>query len=186
MLAGDQDARLMLAFQNGDDSAFDALFRRWAVPILRYVSRLVPDVGTAEELTQEVFIRVVKARERYVAEAKFSTWLYRIATNVALNELRRPQRKAAHESIEDGAGGWSRAAGGPSVDELIDARRTGQRFQAALAGLPERQRAALYLVAVEGFSYAEVAESLDATDKSVKALVHRARSTLAERMGPDG
>ena len=85
--------RLMLAFQSGEPAAFDALFRRWAAPLLRYLERMVRDAGTAEELVQEVFLRVYRARERYAPDARFSTWLYRIATNLALNELRRPRRR---------------------------------------------------------------------------------------------
>jgi RNA polymerase sigma-70 factor (ECF subfamily) len=183
LLAGDEDARLMLAFQNGDSSAFDALFRRWAARLLRYVSRMVCDAGTAEELVQDVFVRVFKARERYVADARFSTWLYTIATRVALNELRRPRRRRPHQSIDSATdAALAPASPGPRSDDVVHARRVAARVQDALAELPERQRAALYLVAVEGLSYAEVAGSLETTATSVKALVHRARCALVERM----
>jgi len=179
----DESARLMLAFRDGDDAAFDALFGRWAGPLLRYLERMVSDSATAEELVQEAFLRVHGARDRYEPDARFSTWLYRIATNLALNELRRPRRKARHESTDDGEGApVDLRAEQPDVDAVVDARRAGDALEAELDALPERQRMALWLTAVEGHSYAEVAETLDATEKSVKALVHRARSTLAERM----
>lgn len=175
----DESVRLMLAFRNGDDAAFDALFHRWAGPLLRYVERMVRDGGTAEELVQEAFLRVHRARERYEPEARFSTWLYRIATNLALNELRRPRRQAIHTgSVDDRGEPVELAADEPRTDDVVDARRAGSALEQDLAALPERQRAALWLSAVEGFSYAEVASQLETTEKSVKALVHRARSAL--------
>ena len=171
----------MLDLRGGDAAAFDVLFRRWSPPLLRYLERMVRDLGTAEELVQEAFFRVHRARDRYRPEAKFSTWLYRIATNLALNELRRPRRRAPHASA-DAEGVAPLPAVAPATDEVVDARRRGERVAAALAELPERQRAALCLAAVEGLSYAEVAEALDVTEKAVKSLVHRARSALAERL----
>ena len=173
----DEDVRLMLAFRDGDVRAFDALFQRWSAPLLRYLERMVRDAGTAEELVQEAFLRVHRARERYAPEARFSTWLYRIATRLALNELRRPRRREIHRSV-DGPGDAPLVAGGSAPDELADARRRGERIEAELALLPERQRAALWLTAVEGLSYAEVAAALDASEPAVKSLVHRARSAL--------
>lgn len=174
----DDDVRLMLAFRDGDASAFDTLFARWAGRLLRYLERMVRDAACAEELAQEVFVRVHRARESYRPEARFSTWLYTIATHVALNELRRPHRKRPHDSSDDD-GAPLLVDGAPPPDRVVDAQRLGRAVEAALATLPERQRAALWLAAVEGLSYAEVAESLGTTAKSVKALVHRARVALA-------
>ncbi len=100
----DEDVRLMLAFREGETAAFDELFRRWSGPLLRYLERMVRDLSTAEELVQEAFLRVYRARDRYRPDARFSTWLYRIATNLALNELRRPCHRSVHRSTdEDGA-----------------------------------------------------------------------------------
>ncbi len=177
----DEDVRLMLAFGAGDAAAFDALFRRWAAPLLRYLERMVRDHAAAEELVQEVFLRVHRARDRYVPEARFSTWLYRIATNLALNELRRPHLRRPHRSTDD-EDAAPLAAETPAADDAADARRMGQAAWRELGRLPEKQRAALCLSAVEGLSYAEVARALDVTEKAVKALVHRARSTLAQRL----
>ena len=178
--AVDEDARLMLTFQAGDAAAFDVLFHRWSGPLLRYLERMVRDAATAEELVQEAFFRVHRARERYVPEARFSTWLYRIATNLALNELRRPRRRDPHQSSDADYAPELRAEGA-TTDAVVHARRLGAQVERELGELPERQRAALCLVAVEGLSYAEVAESLDVSEKAVKSLVHRARSTLAQR-----
>jgi RNA polymerase sigma-70 factor (ECF subfamily) len=177
----DPDVRLMLAFRSGDPAAFDSLFRRWSAPLLRYLERMVRDRGSAEELAQEVFLRVHRARERYAPEARFSTWLYRIATNLALNELRRPRRREPHRSQdEEGAPALVADAAGPEA--VVDARRLGARVESELARLPEKQRAALCLSAVEGLSYAEVAGALEVSEQAVKALVHRARTALAERL----
>jgi RNA polymerase sigma-70 factor (ECF subfamily) len=183
----DEDVRLMLAFRDGDSTAFDVLFRRWAGAVLRYLERMVRDRAVAEELVQEVFLRVHRARDRYAPRAKFSTWLYTIATNLARNELRRPRHRLVHRSSDEAreAGGIELAAEQPRADDVAHARGIGSRLEQELFALPERQRAALWLAAVEGLSYAEVAEALETTEKSVKALVHRARSTLARRVSWD-
>ncbi len=173
----DEDAQLMLAFCAGDRSAFDALFRRWAAPLLRYLERMLRDTAAAEDLVQEVYLRVYRARERYQPQARFSTWLYRIATNLALNELRRPRRREAHASL-DGPDAPALAGDGPAPEAALAARRLAERVALELARLPERQRAALCLSAVEGLSYAEVAAALEISESAVKALVHRARTTL--------
>ena len=175
----DPDVELMLAFREGDEAAFDQLFRRWAGPLLRYLERMLGDSAMAEELVQETFFRVHRARQRYEARARFSTWLYRIATNLALNELKRPRRRHVHEEEDQVVLRGS----GPEVDEEVATRRLGVRVESELEKLPERQRMALWLSAAEGHSYAEVASILDTTEKSVKALVHRARAALVARMG---
>jgi len=177
----DEDVRQMLAFREGDVRAFDALFQRWAGPLLRYLERMLQDAAGAEDLVQEVFLRVHRARERYRPEARFSTWIFRIATNLALNELRRPRRRETHTSL-DAEEGPELSAPTTATDDAVHAKRIADDVEIALRSLPERQRAALWLSAVEGFSYAEVGESLDVSEKAVKALVHRARSNLASRL----
>ena len=181
----DEDVRLMLAFRGGDDAAFEALFERWAGKLLRFLERMVRDTAVAEELVQETFLRVHRARSRYEPDAKFSTWLYTIASNVARNELRRPFRRAPHDSTDierDDGPSLELAAEESPVDEIVNARREGADVEAALQRLPERQRAALWLAAVEGLPYAEVARALETSESSVKALVHRARVALAEQL----
>jgi RNA polymerase sigma-70 factor (ECF subfamily) len=179
--ARDEDAALMLALRAGDGAAFEALFSRWAAPLLRYLERMLRDAAAAEELVQEVFLRVHGARHRYQPQARFSTWLYRIATNLALNELRRPSRREPHASLDE-RGLPALASHEPEVEEVLDARRISARVEHELGQLPERQRAALLLTAVEGLSYAEVAGALEISESAVKALVHRARSALAARI----
>jgi RNA polymerase sigma-70 factor (ECF subfamily) len=192
---GDEDAGLMLAFQGGDVGAFDRLYRRHGGPLLRHLERIVRQRAIAEELLQETFLRVHRARDRYQPQARFSTWIYTIATNLALNELRRPRHARPHRSSDEPNGEdalLSRATDLPGSEEIAHTRRIGVAVGAALAAIPERQREALWRAAVDGQSYAEVAVALETSEKSVKALVHRARVTLAERLpvglrdGPHG
>ena len=117
----DEDAKLMLAFQAGDRRAFEDLFARYTNPLIGFLSRMVPDRGRAEELAQEVFVRVYGAKDRYEPRAKFSTWIFGIAHNLALNELDRAYRKReaplepVHERIANVAD--------VSLDERLDAKR---------------------------------------------------------------
>lgn len=190
MRNADPDVQQMLAFCAGDESAFTALFDRWGRPLLHYLQRMVGDSATAEELVQEAFLRVHGARDRYQPDAKFSTWLYRIGTNLALNELRRPRRSRPHDSADE-RGDEERAplrlvTNAPDAEAQFETRRRASRVEEALAEIPERQRMAIWLAAVEGLSYAEVATALETTEKSVKSLVHRARVALAERMAEAG
>ncbi|MEE8476432.1 MAG: RNA polymerase sigma factor [Myxococcota bacterium] len=178
----DPDVRLMLAFRGGDLSAFEGLFQRWASRLLRYLARMVRDRAVAEELVQEVFLRVHRARDGYKPEARFSTWIYRIATNLALNELRRPRHRDPHYSMDE-YDGFPLVAEGSPVDDVVHARLRSRAAVRELEGLPDRQRAALWLVAVEGLAYADVARALDVSEKAVKALVHRARTNVAAKLG---
>jgi len=184
----DPDIRLMLAFRGGNDAALSDLYRRWAGPLLRYLERMVKDRATAEELLQESFIRVHQARDRYEPEARFSTWLFRIGRNLALNELDLARRRKPHfstdteRSEDDSRPRLTLVSSTPSAESVIEARRTRDLVDGFLAELPERQRSALWLSAVEGHSYAEIAEILGTSNQSVKALIHRGRATIAERI----
>jgi RNA polymerase sigma-70 factor (ECF subfamily) len=200
----DPDVRLMLAYRDGDESALAALYQRWAARLLRYLERIVREPAIAEELVQETFLRVLHARERYAPEARFSTWLFHIARNLAMNELARARSRHPHVSTEDASdfrprGGDGATANGPAregasgrrsshlalvastpaPDVHVDARREHARFATAMAALPERQQTALWLSVVEGQSYDEIASLLGSSVQSVKNLVHRARVSLA-------
>jgi len=191
--ACDEDIRLMQAFAAGDESAFDQLFERWSGRLLHFLERMVREPAVAEELVQETFLRVHRARSRYRPEARFSTWLYTIASNAARNELRRPFRREVHESADQSDTGEGvpirLVSSNPAPDDVAHARQVSGEVDLALHGLPPRQREALWLCAVEGFSYSEIARTLSTSEKSVKALVHRARvglnAALAERRDPE-
>ena len=153
----DPDARLMVAFGGGDMAAFDKLFERWKGPLLRYLDRIVHDAATAEELVQEAFLRVHRARDRYVADAKFSTWLYRIATNLAFNELRRPNRRYPHASTDapEGPTLWLEK-GGVELSLVKGLPREGVDWVAILVSMLDGKRFKVQSqseVNVKGFAY---------------------------------
>ena len=178
----DADAQLMLRLGAGNREAFDRLFASWAGPLLRYLERMMPSRAIAEELVQETFLRVYRGRERYRVEARFSTWLFTIATRVALNELRRLRGAGPTDSIESTAVSLSLTSPESPPDVLADARRRGALVDGALQTLPERQRVALWLAVAEGFSYAEIAAAMETSESSVKALVHRGRSAVLQQV----
>jgi RNA polymerase sigma-70 factor (ECF subfamily) len=177
----DDDARLMLRVRGGDRRAFEALFRRYTPPLVNFLARMLPERDRAEELAQEVFLRVYQARGRYEPRARFSTWLFSIASNLALNELGRSYRKRETpleqpvlDRLEDPQ---------PGGEERLEAKRAVSAVERALARLPDRQRAALLLRAERGLGYAEIGEVLGASPSSVKSLIHRARENLLTLLG---
>jgi RNA polymerase sigma-70 factor (ECF subfamily) len=188
----DPDVRLMIAFQTGDEAALSDLYARWAGPLLRYLERMVRDRAVAEDLVQDAFIRVHGAKQHYSPSARFSTWLFRIGRNLALNELDRAHRRLPHlstDQISERRGERDVAtpvlvlvSSSPNAESSLDDKRAASRLEAQLAELPERQRSALWLAAVEGYSYDEIAGVLETSVSSVKSLVHRARASLADRM----
>lgn len=176
----DDDARLMLAFKAGDRRAFDELFARYTPRLHGFLTRMVRDRARAEELTQDVFIRLYTAAERYEARTRFSTYVFGIAHNLALNHLARAWRQR-EQSLGDDQPEPVADAAGPS--EQLDAARTHAALERALGELPERQRAALLLRAQEDMGYDEIASALGTSVPSVKSLLHRARETLLARLG---
>jgi RNA polymerase sigma-70 factor (ECF subfamily) len=184
----DPDVRLMLAVQAGDESAFRSLFRRYSGRILAYVGRMVGHGARAEELTQDVFIQVFRFRQRYRPESRLSTWIFRIATNVCLNELRRPEHRLrvdlwAPESSGDEAREVQRAdPDALSPEDVAAASELGRALGREIEALPPKQRAALVLARVDGLPYKDVAEVLGCTEGAVKALIFRATQGLKERL----
>ena len=172
---GDEDVRLMLAFRGGDVAAFDVLYRRHGGPLLRHLERIVRQQAIAEELLAETFLRVHRGqlRSRRASVRGYTRSLRACAERVARPQHARPHR-STDESLGDGALP-TLVADLPGVAELAHARRVGAALGAALEAIPERQREALLLTSVDGRSYAQVAAALGTTEKSVKALVHRAR-----------
>jgi RNA polymerase sigma-70 factor (ECF subfamily) len=190
-LSIDPDAELMLRFKAGDLEAFELLFSRHVRPLVNFAYKFVRNRDVAEELAQEIFLRVHDAGPTYRAEAKFTTWLYRIATNVCLNEVRKPSFKAVHESID--APSEDRPNGNPmevedctQVDPLRQLERlsVSSALKSALEQLPEKQRLAFILNKYQDLSYAEVAQVLRISEKAVKSLIHRAKEAMAARLMP--
>ena len=188
-MASDPDAALMLAFQGGDESAFRVLFERHGRPMVAFCHHFVRDGARAEELAQDVFLKLHGSAARYQPSARFKTFLYRIASNHCLNELRRGEyafHRAADPDAADGAplDPDALAGGGPSPEESALGAALSREVQVLLARLPEKQRAAFVLARLEGLPYEEVAEVLETTVSAVKSLVHRATVAAAAALSP--
>ncbi len=139
----------------------------------------------SEELAQEVFLRVYKAAPRYRPDAKFSTWIFRIATNVCLNEVRKRKYNYKMESLDTSLNSVKMASSekiedktGQAPQNLLEDKERHLLIQQAISNLPEKQRAALLLRTYHGFSYKEIGKQINKTEKSVKSLIHRGRQNL--------
>ena len=189
-MAIESDLELMLRVSRGDTESFEALLRRHRTPLLNYFSRMVQDPALAEDLAQELFLRVYQARERYQPEAMFTTWLYRIATNLALNAIRdrKPAEVAAEHAGEDLRDGGPWVARWPdprpTVEQrLIQADRE-RMVRNAVEALPEKQRAAVILHKYQEVDYRQIARILEVSESAVKSLLFRAYETLRVRLEP--
>jgi RNA polymerase sigma-70 factor, ECF subfamily len=187
----DPDVRLMLEVRDGDGHAFEELMLRYQHRVLSLLAHLVGHRDLAEDLTQEVFMRVYRARNRYVPGAKFSTWLFTIAGNVASNALRtKARRREVHlapgpsDSAPHSLEGIALAASGLMPTRQLDKAELRAAVQRAIASLNERQRMAVLLARFEHFSYADIGEVMDMTPQAIKSLLSRARCNLREALAP--
>jgi RNA polymerase sigma-70 factor (ECF subfamily) len=187
----DPDVRLMLEVRDGSAAAFEELVLRYQSRLLRLLERLVGDRELAEDLAQEVFLRMYRSRKQYVAGAKFATWLFTIANNAASNALRNRSRR--HEINLRGADSGSgtrpmdklaQAASGLMPARQLDKAEVRQVVQSAMESLSERQRLAVLLNKFEGMSYADVAQTMELSLEAVKSLLSRAREKLREALEP--
>jgi len=186
----DEGVQLMLAYQAGDEGAFDRLVEQYSGQVYALLTRFLGSRPGREDLVQEVFLRVIRARDRYQPTARFSTWLYRIVFNMAVNETQRSSNRGALSLDQplgaDGEGGTIEIHDSrvelPSAslerDDVVRAVRQ------AIAALPDQQRAALILAKYHDTPYAEIAEILGSSEKAIKSLIHRARETLRQTLAP--
>ncbi|MGH7899153.1 MAG: RNA polymerase sigma factor [Candidatus Binatia bacterium] len=186
-LAGepDPDAQMMLRVRDGDAAAFNELFSKHSPRVVSFVYRFVGSRERAEEITQDAFLQIYGARERYEARARFTTYLYRVAMNLCLNETRRTSHSGHPVPFE---GRFSRDGGVEpepraekyvaDIEDLMAARETASRIEAVLKKLPAKQKSAFLLARVQGCSYADVADTLEMSENAVKSLVFRATQTL--------
>jgi RNA polymerase sigma-70 factor (ECF subfamily) len=184
----DEDAALMLLVRQGDVAAFTELVDRWKQPVTGFVYRLLPDADEAEDIAQGVFIQLWKTASRYERQARFSTFLFTIARNLCLNEIRRRTRHPA-ESLDarlepegESVPGQFPDAGQVPADEESQRRELVTKVDEALADLPEKQRVALALCREGDLSYEEIAVVLGTTVPATKSLIHRAREILKLRL----
>ncbi len=175
----DPDVQLMLRFKDGDPGAFESLFARHTRALVNFAYRFVRSREVAEELAQDVFLKVYESAGSYQAQAKFTTWLYRIATNVCLNEIRKPHFRAAQNAVDE-----SLCVAASEPDDSLERQSVGRVLKQALDGIPENQRTAFILNKYQEFSYAEVAGIMKISEKAVKSLIHRAKEALAARLQP--
>jgi RNA polymerase sigma-70 factor (ECF subfamily) len=183
----DPDVQLMLRFQGGDAGAFQQLFNKYSPGVVNFAFHFLRNRARAEEIAQEVFLQVYRWQKRYEPKAKFSTWLFKIAHNHCLNEVRKGEYRISRESIESQVDpeGDERERSLPDIDlnkgeDILAAKQAADRIKKILGRIPESQRTALMLSRMEGLSYQEVAEVLGCTEKAVKSLVFRATQSLRE------
>jgi len=182
----DPDAGLMARVREGDREAFRELYEKHGAAVSRYVVHFTANPARAEEITQDVFLQVYRARERWEPRARFTTWLYTIAHNLCLNELRRFEYRGRIRALE----GSEDDEGPPAIDPpderalegaaVVSGREIEGRLRELLEGLPEKQRTALLLSRFEGLRYEEVGEVLGCSEQAVKSLIFRATQRLKE------
>jgi len=183
----DSDSQLMMAIKVGDRQAFEKLFQKYLKPLHHFVFRFVGNSSVAEELVQEIFFKIYKAAPTYEPRGRFTTYLYRVATNHCLNEVRRVDYKEHFDSLDQPKfnneyGGLELPDNQPSADKLYWAQTMAGKIQEFLADLPDKQRAALLLNRLEALSYQEIADVLGVSVGAVKSLLHRAKNTLRDRL----
>ena len=187
----DPDVRLMLQVRDDDPRAFEELMLRYQNRVVALLAHLTGRPDVAEDLAQDVFLRVYRARKQYVPGAKFSTWLFTIAGNVAANSKRSRARRQEVNLPASTTGtttmpieAMAVAASGLMPTRQVDSAEMREAVQQAIASLGERQRMAVLLAKFEHFSYAEIAEIMDLTPEAVKSLLSRARTRLREVLEP--
>jgi RNA polymerase sigma-70 factor (ECF subfamily) len=181
----DPDTALMLRASEGDAPSFGLLLERHRTSVVNHLYRLVRNYGIAEELAQDVFLRVYRSRSKYRPDAKFTTWLFRITTNIALNWRRDTRREAAHVRLDHEPRGVRKlevAAGDPRADEVLMRAQRGEEIRAAIETLPPKQLAAVLLHKYEGMDYQQIADALGCSIPALKSLLFRAYETLRRRL----
>ncbi|MGH9713232.1 MAG: RNA polymerase sigma factor [Candidatus Acidiferrales bacterium] len=182
------DVQLMLDVKAGDEASFDLLLQKYRLPLVNFLYRMVRDSATAEDLAQEVFLRVYRARKQYAPSAKFTTWLFRIATNLALNSVRdnryRRMQVSIDAPVEEDEAPIQVPARGLRIDEHMVERDRAEFIRRAIATLPEKQRVAVLLHKYEEMDYGEIARILECSESALKSLLFRAYETLRVQLAP--
>jgi RNA polymerase sigma-70 factor (ECF subfamily) len=181
----DLDAELMVRVKEGDGASFGVLLEKHRSPVVHFLYRMVQNYAVAEELAQEVFLRVYRSRSTYEPTARFTTWLFRIATHLALNALRDGKNERSQERLDDDTGGMpvrQVSDRRPSVEQSLVYRAKLDEIRRAIAALPEKQRAAVLMHKYEEMEYSQIAKVLSCSESAVKSLLFRAYETLRARL----
>ncbi len=185
---GLSDAEVMLRVKAGDDPAFEYLVQKYRRPMISFMYRMARNSAAAEELAQEVFLRVYRSRGSYEASAKFTTWLYRIATNLAVNYARdtrheRPENTVSLDEPDDNTGlPMDIPDGSLTAEEMLVRRERLAAIRQGVQALPERQRLAVVMHKYQQMDYRQIAEVLKLSESATKSLLFRAYETLRERL----
>jgi len=180
----DQDAELMLRVREGDQACFALLLERHRNAVIHFLYRMVLNQAIAEELAQEVFLRVYRFRGNYEATAKFTTWLFRIATHLGLNSIRDERHEKTQASLDEETDGATRQVQDRTrtAEQELVYRAKLREVRQAIQGLPSKQRAAVMLHKYEELGYAEIANVLRCSESAVKSLLFRAYESLRTRL----
>jgi RNA polymerase sigma-70 factor (ECF subfamily) len=187
LFADDPGVKWMKAFQAGSEPAFDRLVEAYSGQVYALFTRFLGQVPEREDMVQEVFLRVLRSRDRYTPTARFSTYLYRVAFNLAVNHTERDRNpRSLDEEPSDEEGKTRNAPTSPEDDPArrMETSDVVHAVREAIASLPESQRMALILAKYEELSFAEISVVLGSSEKAIKSLVHRARESLRERLKP--
>jgi RNA polymerase sigma-70 factor (ECF subfamily) len=182
------DAEIMLRVREGDDGGFNFLIEKYRKAIVNFMYRMVHNQAVAEELAQEVFLRVYRSRQTYRAEAKFTTWLYRIATNLGVNHARDTKQERAAQTIyldqPDPETGTTPDVADmhPGAEEEMVKDERMRAIRKHVMALPERQRTAVLMHKYQGLDYKEIGQVLRLSESATKSLLFRAYQTLRERL----
>lgn len=179
-MEGDADAELMLRVAAGDKAAFAQIFDRYQASVARFAFRFVGTRALAEELAQEIFIKLYRNAKSYRPSAKFKTFLFRVATNHCLNEVRRGEYRVPHAMESDGPTLEGLAEENAGPEKALQGKELEDAVSTALSQLSERERAAFAMCRFEGMAYREIAIALSASEAAVKSLIHRATLSLAK------
>ena len=184
----DHDSELMVAYQNGDYTAFDQLLDKYHRPIVNFIYKFVNNVSEAEDLAQEVFLRIHRAKEGYEPRARFAAWIYRIAANVSLKEIGRKKRMRfwnpnnnshsppdSEEPFPDPR---------PNAENRLISAEMAREIRRAIQALPPKERLALVLRRYQDLSYREIAETMGCTEAAVKTYIHRGKLHVRDHILP--
>ncbi len=181
----DYDAELMLRVKDGDGASFGVLLEKHRLSVIHFLYRMVQNHAVAEELAQEVFLRVYRSRSTYEPTAKFTTWLFRIATHLALNALRDGKHEKSQERLDDASGDLpvrQVSDQRPTVEASMVYQSRLEEVRRAVATLPEKQRAAVLMHKYQEMEYSQIARVLNCSESAVKSLLFRAYESLRARL----